>query len=77
VDPNVCEDCLEALSDGYTDDGLYMIDTDGASGALSPVEVYCDMTTDGGGWTLVQRTLWDWNDSKLLLTGYSTWYGST
>ena len=77
VTPNVCEDCMEALSDGYTADGMYTIDTDGASGALSPVDVYCDMTTDGGGWTLVQRTLWDWTDSKLLLTGYSTWYGST
>ncbi|TNF27256.1 MAG: hypothetical protein EP329_19745 [Deltaproteobacteria bacterium] len=32
--------------------GLYTIDPDGAGGA-DPVEAWCDMDADGGGWTLV------------------------
>ena len=40
--------CKTILDDGYsTGDGTYWIDPDG-SGAF---EVYCDMNTDGGGWT--------------------------
>jgi hypothetical protein len=34
--------------------GPFSIDPDGAAG-MSPIEVYCDQTTDGGGWMLLAR----------------------
>jgi len=70
-----CQDWLDAgLSGG---DGLYLIDPDGLDGDIPTQDVHCDMNTDGGGWTMVQRTVWDWDDSGQLLTDYATWYGDT
>ena len=78
VTPDGCTSCLEILdSGGSSGDGLYPIDPDGPDGELDEVEVWCDMSTDGGGWTLVQRTVWDWSESSQLETDYATWYADT
>ena len=74
-EPELCTSCTEALADGYTSDGLVLIDVDGLGGAVPEVEVWCDQSTDGGGWTLIQRSVWDWADTSLLWTDYADWYG--
>lgn len=55
-------DCSQALLNGETSSGLYTIYLKGEES--QPVQVYCDMATDGGGWIV---------SGGITLCNISTW----
>ena len=51
--------CQAILDDGSsTGDGLYWLDPDDDGDTSDAWEAWCDMTTDGGGWTRLFGSLW-------------------
>jgi hypothetical protein len=59
----------KSIKDAYPSaaDGKYWIDPAGGD-TSDAFEIWCDMTTDGGGWTTIANTLKPNNDSNTVLT---------
>ena len=50
--PAMYSSCLEYRKNGYKKDGIYMIQVPNTN---EEIDVYCDQTTDNGGWLVIQR----------------------
>lgn len=67
-------DCFEAYQAGETNNGVYTILP--AGWPSPPFEVYCDMTTSGGGWTVFQRRVDGTTNFMRNWTSYRNGFGS-
>jgi cysteine-rich repeat protein len=68
--PTSCSNWL--ANNGGATDNIYAIDPDGAAGPIPEMDVFCHMSKDGGGWTLVfvasddDVDTWTWNNRAKL-----------
>ncbi|XP_077139582.1 tenascin isoform X6 [Ranitomeya variabilis] len=67
------KDCSQAILNGETESGMYTIYVNGDQS--QPMEVYCDMNVDGGGWIVFLRRTDGSEDFYKNWRTYSTGFG--